>query len=266
MYDETTVLQGDIRLLTKKRNELQHEMERLDVSRSEQSRQRRIEIDQLTRQRDELTALVDAKKLLLEALTQNYEKAKQDLETYKDHELAQANKRLEEIRTLAATIEDNAIAKERTVEEKKRTVDNHERQLNQWAQLLSDEWEKLKGARAAFEEVRDEWYRTTNQREEDLRQSGIKLATLKEEIQELETKKGQIETVIAEKQVGQLEKEQEYTKRLEAIEIREKAQNNLQQTLAQQKKEQEEENIRIRDRWGQIERGIAEYRAKGVKI
>lgn len=266
MYDQTTNLQGDIRLLTKRRDDMQREMERMDVSRSEQSRQRRIEIDQLTRQRNELTEQVEAKKQLLETLTQNYEQAKTDLETYKDHELKQANKRLEEIRTLAATIEDNAAAKDLAAGEKKRAVDNYERQLTQWSQLLSDEWEKLKGAREAFEDVRNEWYRTAAQREEDLRQSGVKLATLKEEIQQLEVKRGQLEQDIADRQIRQGLKEQDYNQRVLALEIREKAQDNLKTSLAKQKKDQEEENIRIRDRWGQIERGIAEYRAKGVVI
>lgn len=258
------VLNLEIRQLERRKTELTDSLERLDVSHKQAFDQHNQQIKGLTKTRDQLTEKIEGLRTFYETLTSNYEQAKKDLQEYKDRELKDANTRLESIRTLSSTIEQKALDKQTAADEYKLAVERKETQLDQWAKTIQQEYDKFIGSKQAFEEIRNEWYRTDSQREEEFKQFSIKLVKLKEEVQELETIQSRQKQEIDAANLRSQLREQDFRERVTALEIREKANGNLKTLLDKQKKDQEDENIRIRDRQGQLQRAIEEWRAKGV--
>lgn len=259
-------LRNEIRILERQKGETEQEIERLNVSNGEQQKQINAEIRVLTKQKTDLIEEVEAKKTLLQGLTDSYEQAKNDLSHYKEKEMADANKRLEDIRTTASTIEANALAKEREVEERERAADVVNRQQQQWASKMREEGERFMNARRGFEEVRQEWYTSQSAREKEKVQLTDKIDKLKKESEEWKVKLQQQKQQHAEAAVRHTLREQDLQQRSETLDRKAKAQANRQIMLDAQKKQQDEENIRIQDRQGQLTRAVDEWRGKGVAI
>lgn len=260
------ILNADIRQLERKKKILSEELERLDASHNAAFKQHLQEIKDLTKRRDDLMVKVKEQKDAYETLTATYQKAKSDLDEYRDKQLADTSRELEQTRQLAEAIEKRATDKQAEVEKRERSANEEDVRLSTWATTLEETSQKLRTTKHNLDTAKGEWEADQSSRDILHGQLTQKIDKLKEELSDLERQRGEQQTAFKNAAGAQALREHKLTEREQKADILDRELSNRQQMLDNQKKQQDEEGIRIQDRWGQIERAIAEYRAKGVVI
>lgn len=260
------ILEAEIRALEKRKSEISFDLERLDSSHKETITQNTQQIKELTTRKNDLIEQVDKYKETLEALTAAYDSAKESLTDFKNKQLADLKKTIDESNKIAEVTREEARLLKAEAESLLKSSNEKEADLKLKEDALLIKIEDHMCASHEMQkrliddnERHEKIILTLTNTQTEIEQLKKSIITLQEEEKSLSIKtKEQKEKIEAEQHL--------LNDKIAANNILGKTLDNRARILDQQADNQSNEAILLKDRQAQLERAIDEWRQKGVVI
>jgi hypothetical protein len=260
------ILTHEIRLLEKRKTELQSEIDRTNVSWGEELKQHNSQIIDLTKRKQALIEQVEKLREGVSLLTTTYQKAKEDIEKYTKTKMDDLTEEIRVARELVLGLKLEAEAHMAEAEKFREAVVLREEKVITREQLADTrasalardlaELERKKKSADEFARLAAESLQRNTEEEEKIKQS---IRILTEQRVSLEHKI-KVDTL-------SLQAREDCVHEAEAAAERQKVANRQQADILRRKEEELlEREVLLKDRQGQLERAVVEYRARGVVI
>lgn len=259
-------LEHEIRILEQNKGNIDRDLERLEATKKQEYTQYTAEIKELTKRRDALLTQVQQLRLDIETITAAYQTAKQEILTYKQEQLADADKRLEQSKQSAKGIEDQAFKDKEEAATLLLKAKNKERELSDWEQVVVNENAENRRVRLELTTEQERQAAQLSKFNDTIEKLDKQVETLSDDIAILEAKKVQLSKEEQEQRTAKGAAEAALVEREAACSRMETAQKNITTLQAQKAKDLEDKERLLKDRADTLDRATIEMRQKGVQI
>lgn len=263
---QLALLSAEIRKLERKKDLLIEELERLSIQTRTAYTEAEKQGKDLKKRHLQLQDRIETLRPEVAELEKTYEETKFANQEYPRRVRREADERLKAAQELAQHVEEEVVARKRLAEEAQEEAYQHEARVKKKEELLLAEKQKLLDDRALFMDEKETWEKGFDNRLYTINVHTDTITALQKTIERLSEHKKEIEKANTQLLTFMKQTEDEYTKRVMSLELRESATRNRSTMLDKQKNDQDIRETLILDRQGQLDRAIKEWHQKGVSI
>lgn len=256
----------EIRLLEKQKRDLQSELEHGEATRKEEFRQSLQQIKGLTKRRNDLQEEVNKSRDTLTILTEAYDQSKAGMDEYIKKHLADAHKEAQTVVASAKITEANALERLREAEILEKN--NEEKSMTLALKETTNEAiaRENDATRITLDLRREDDMKLHQRSEEALFELEKTKQRLEGEVANLKEMKTTLVADITAMREDSARKEQLLEAKEDALIQFKTSLMQKEEVMTLQEKGLTERELLLKDRQGTLDRAIAEFREKGVKI
>lgn len=261
---QMAVLSSEIRQMERNKQQLTDDIDRLNTSKKAAFAEATNSTKDLQRRSEQLTIKIEKQRKEAEFIQQQYDDTVRLNREYPLQAKREADQILSDAKQTADNMERTALAIKDEAERLLYEAKGKEEEISIAQGQLNTDRAKLEEDTKTYLQLVKEWRENGDTRQQLKEQRDNEIIELEKSIALLtETK-----TILTRDNNGLQNRmqidQQDINRRVADVGIREAAQENLKRMLDKQKYDQQQENILIKDRQGQLDRAIAEWQQKGV--
>jgi hypothetical protein len=261
---QMAVLSSELRQMERNKQELASDIDRLNTSKKAAFAEATNSTKDLQRRSDQLTIKIEKLREEAEFIQQQYDDTVRLNREYPLQAKREADQILSDAKQTADNMERTALAVKDEAERLLYEAKGKEDEIAVAQGQLNTDRAKLEEDTKTYLQLVKEWRENGEIRQQLKEQHNNEIVELEKKIEALMETKSILTRDNNSLQNRMQIDQQDINRRVADVRIRETAQENLKRMLDKQKHDQEQENILIKDRQGQLDRAIVEWQQKGV--